>query len=526
LLEHVAGTAACARFGLRRAKLGATGDMAGALRELGAGGPPQNRLGVALPAWLADPAEYRRACEEELAAYERIAALAAGMSDAREATKARLLVGLLDTHRVVLAFDRALITLDALQQRLGALGVDETVAVVATGEHARGRRRVRERTRLGRRDGRLIALCSDSMAEGFNLTEASAVVHLDMPSVIRLAEQRVGRADRMDSPHARIDSFWPDDGPEFAVRADEAFYARHRLVADLLGSNVPLPDEPAERPPRDDARSAAVVATADFIRRFEAEREPAAWDGIGDAFALVRDLVEGPRRLVPEPVYAQVRRSEARVVSSVSAVVARHAWAFFAVAGTEWGAPRWVYLDGPEADPVTDLRRSAEHLRAALTGQPAREFDEAAAALLSRFLERLQQTEVRLLPRRKQRALEEGRWVLGQYLRAAVEAGDHDRAEVVRALLGLLSGGAEGTIVDLSRLAECWLDLVRPAWYERLSGPRSRGQVVSLRLLRKDLLARPVPTDELRAALDRDLTIAPVDRRVVAAIVGVPPAQA
>jgi hypothetical protein len=83
---------------------------------------------------------------------------------------------------VVLAFDHALITLGALQQRLGALGIDEAVAVVATGEHARGRRRVRELTRLGRRDGRLIALCSDSMAEGFNLTEASAVVHLDRVS--------------------------------------------------------------------------------------------------------------------------------------------------------------------------------------------------------------------------------------------------------------------------------------------------------------------------------------------------------
>src|SRR5437667_351043 len=61
-------------------------------------------------------------------------------------------------------------------------------------------------TCLGSTASGVVALCSESMAEGYNLQRASAVVHLDMPSVVRTAEQRVGRVDRLDSPHVAIDA--------------------------------------------------------------------------------------------------------------------------------------------------------------------------------------------------------------------------------------------------------------------------------------------------------------------------------
>jgi hypothetical protein len=77
---------------------------------------------------------------------------------------------------------------------------------------------------------------------GVNLQEASAVVHLDMPSVVRIAEQRVGRVDRMDSPHASIQVWWPQDAKEFALRSDERFLERYATVESLLGSNMPLPE--------------------------------------------------------------------------------------------------------------------------------------------------------------------------------------------------------------------------------------------------------------------------------------------
>src|SRR4029078_9568367 len=86
-----------------------------------------------------------------------------------------------------------------------------------------------------------IALCSDAMNEGINLQGGSAVVQFDMPTTLRVAEQRVGRVDRMDSPHDRIEVFWPQDSPSFATRADDLLTARNEESAALLGSNLPIP---------------------------------------------------------------------------------------------------------------------------------------------------------------------------------------------------------------------------------------------------------------------------------------------
>ena len=98
------------------------------------------------------------------------------------------------------------------------------------------------RCRIGSESGPAIALCSDAHAQSINLPAASAVVHLDFPTVPRLAEQRVGRVDRLDSPHAEVSVYYPDDHADFALRADEKFFERHHLVAELLGANIPLPE--------------------------------------------------------------------------------------------------------------------------------------------------------------------------------------------------------------------------------------------------------------------------------------------
>src|SRR5450756_2919631 len=87
-----------------------------------------------------------------------------------------------------------------------------------------------------------IGLCSDAMNEGINLQGASAVVQLDMPTTLRVAEQRVGRIDRMDSVYDRIEVWWPNDGPAFATHANELLVARNAESSALLGSNLPIPD--------------------------------------------------------------------------------------------------------------------------------------------------------------------------------------------------------------------------------------------------------------------------------------------
>ena len=138
------------------------------------------------------------------------------------------------------------------------------------------------------------------MSEGFNLQGASAVVHLDMPTVVRQAEQRVGRVDRLDSPFPTIEAWWPDDAPEFALTTDQKFLARHRFVAELLGLNIEVP-----RPES--------IATRQLIKEFEQEAAtPHAWDQLSDAFEPVAVLWRAPThscRLTCTRNYAPVQRA-------------------------------------------------------------------------------------------------------------------------------------------------------------------------------------------------------------------------
>jgi hypothetical protein len=512
LIEHLRGTAAaCQSFGLPRVKAQETGAILARLDVI-AGQLPETNLAATLPPWLTDPEEHAQACAAERAIYERIAECAMQISDAREETKAAHLVALLDRYPILLAFDGFLITLTALKQRLDALHQSETI--LATGADARGRQRVRTLAQLGSTATRVIALCSDAMAEGFNLQAASAVVHLDMPSVIRQAEQRSGRVDRLNSPHAVIASYWPQDSPEFALRSDERFYARHRLVAELLGSNVPLP-----------GTGSVVTAEQAMTEITEAVPDGPRWDEITDAFAPVRELVEATSPLVPRVIYNQIRNATARLVTSVSAVSAYQPWAFFAVQGTEWGAPRWVWMASPTDDPITDLDAISQRLQQQLSVAEQREYDTTATAWQTRFLDRLRATEVLLLPRKKQRVLEEMERVLKHYRTETLRTRDHTRQAVIDDLMALLARPADEWAVDLSTLAECWLDLIRPLWYDRLKQPRRGFRPLLLKQIRKDLYARPLETEALRAVLARDLWVRPLDERIIAAIIGVPSAQ-
>ena len=138
------------------------------------------------------------------------------LSSARETRKAELLASLATTHDRVLAFDHHLITLTALEPLVENSG---RRVVVATGANKANRDAVE---RLFARDSQesAIALCSDAMNEGLNLQGASAIVHLDLPTTLRVAEQRVGRVDRMDSPHDSIEALWPRDGEADATRSN------------------------------------------------------------------------------------------------------------------------------------------------------------------------------------------------------------------------------------------------------------------------------------------------------------------
>ena len=85
---------------------------------------------------------------------------------------------------------------------------------------------------------------------------------------------------------------------------------------------------------------------------------------------------------MPPDLYKELRTSTARVIASVSVVQSDEPWAFFAVKGTQWGAPRWVYFNTPATSPLVDLEAIAGNLRQRLETRERRALDERAVETL------------------------------------------------------------------------------------------------------------------------------------------------
>jgi len=511
LLEHLVGTDAA----VEESELGAwtkqqvTGNRIGRLEEL-AGHAPGSTLKVDVPAWLIDDAEHGQAAGEEQARYQKILELCRSLSTERETTKAQTLLNLLAEHQQIVAFDSRPITLAYIAKILRPkLGIPNVI--LATGDNAAGKRGVRTALALGSTRKGVVALCSDAMSEGINLQQASAIVHLDMPSVVRVAEQRVGRVDRMDSPHEAIEAWWPEDANEFALRTDERFIERYETVDSLLGSNMPLPEELTNAP--------RVIHAKELIEEYDEAK--VSWDGLQDAFAPVRALVDGNESLIPHETYEHYRNVRARVNARVSVVGAVRPWAFFCVAGTKLGAPHWVFVESEQEQPVTKLSEIAEALRYRLDSTTKNLlFDDRAAARLERMLEQLVETERTLLPRKKQRALEEMEAVLNDYVDMAYQERRQDVAERLRRIRGVFGNTSPAMGIDWNTIAEKWLDLVRPVWYARLLDRRRR-KPLRLRDIRDDLIGeKRLDFDVVAQTFEKIRSLPALDERVICCILG------
>ena len=513
LLELAHGTGAATAYGggFTTTKK-STGDFVGILRTLLATEPSKRLPKVHATfrpewfpqyEWLWNAAAYEEECRREIATYEQIVALARQLQPSRELTKARLLAGLLNEHPLVLAFDERLITLDYLRHLIvrDSPALAPTTYVVS-GHDKNAQARLRRDYALGSEVSRTIALCSDAVAESINLQQASAIVLLDMPGVLRLAEQRQGRVERLDSPHPTIAAHWPQDPVELQLNADQRLREVIGIAHELIGGNLDLPapsvDLTAVEP--DD-----VLSDQDLFAALQpdvaVQREANQWNGLTDSFQLVRELVEGPNALVSPEVYAQVEDLTAGALCRINLLESPTPWSFFALPGDAGRPPRWVLwrLD-TEPGFTTDLHAICIFLRTQLRPNAVEvlPFEPGVQAQLLQQSTLLRQAERALLPPRKARALRVAEDLIKRQRRAAISGSD--RARLLGQVLDLFREPASlrdlevETVPDYDDLAYRCLDLLRPALQklrEQPRRPRRKRPLITLDSLQREPDAFP-----------------------------------
>ena len=508
LIEHITGTKNAVEFaeiiGFKKGKNspGMLNQINSIMEKL-----PENKLSIDLPDWLSNTRDHKSACASDSAIYNKILELAKTLSSGRESTKVKRLSKLLTKHKLVLAFDSKPITLAVIQKMLRDSGNSEVLA--AWGGGGTDRDKIISKFALGSTETDIIGLCSDSLAEAVNLQQASCLVHMDMPSVVRIAEQRVGRVDRMDSPHTQIEIWWPEDSEEFALTSDERFIERYDTVEKLLGSNMPLPDFMK----RDNRKA---VNVKDIIS--EVEDQENVWDGIDDAFSPVRSLVEGDNFLVPPKVYDRYRHITEKVLSRVSLVKSKSSWALFCMTSGSFGSPIWVLLPSVNASAETELSRIAKFLRKRLTSEIKDvNLDKHSAMILDHFLKQLSLRERELLSKKKQRALSEMEVIIDKLLHLEECKNSVDHLWDVRKML---TDPTPEKQPDWDEVASMWLDVIRPVWFDALSGARNKPLL--LKDIRRNLLAKPKwLTEQIETHFNQFPILPPPDERIKACIIGV-----
>ncbi len=477
--EHIVGTKQAKQdFNLPLfRKSTETGNVINILTKI-SGNVSKNKLNIDLPDWLTDEEKHKEICEHDVRIYNEIYKCVLQMSNNREKEKAHFLTRLLKTNELLLAFDSRPISLAEVKKFIKEKN-DKLNVIVATGDSGAQRNDILEKFSLDSNEKQIIGLCSDSLSEGVNLQMASALVHLDMPSVVRIAEQRVGRVDRLDSPHKSIEAWWPDDAEEFSLSSDDKFIERYETVEALLGANMPLPEHMQYN------NDNKALKAEELIKEFEKEAEE-EWDGIQDAFQPIRNLVQGDNALVDEDTYEHYRHITAKVLSRVSLVKSKSPWAFFCLKSGNFGAPRWVLFPNHTGPAVTSLEQVSNELRERLNEDIENlEINVSAADTLNRFLKNLSKAEKSLLPKKKQRALDEMTIVLKYALKNSTDKLNQEDIDHLHSIYEILTKPNPYRQPDWDEVAAKWLDLIRPIWFERLKEPRNRPLL--LKDIRKDL---------------------------------------
>lgn len=196
LVEHIEGSQKAMEYFKFNGKNNHTGNKIKTITSLIESNklPKRNRIftKALFPSWLIDKDEYISACKQELMIYKKISSLAKKLSGQRELGKVEELVKLSKKHQNILAFDSTVITLYYFKKLFQEKYPNQKLLVASGSEKDNDSKKVMELFNLqSESTENCIALCSDKMSESIDLQKASSVVLLDLPSVLRIVEQRI-----------------------------------------------------------------------------------------------------------------------------------------------------------------------------------------------------------------------------------------------------------------------------------------------------------------------------------------------
>ncbi len=310
-----------------------------------------------------------------------------------------------------------------------------------------------------------------------------------------------------------MEVYWPDDSPEFAVRTDRRLVTRHLLVENLLGANIALPEKLLELASdlREETLSASEIK--DLYEQEKKRKEESFIDALEDTFRPIRELVEGPEALVEEELYRRLKalKPEKKALSWVAAVKSEEEFVFLCLRGNRERkeAPRWLLVRGKEVE--TDLARIVSFLRQVLPGKEALPLEDAKE-LLEEAVKRVARERIRLLPPKKQRALELLSRLLPAWRRKAKD--DPHRLELLKRLE---KGLHPESGVELSGVAEAFLRLLP---FRLKKWPRKKGRPTLLKDLYPELQREPLSTKDLEDLASSLRKASPLDYAVCACLVG------
>ena len=428
-----------------------------------------------LPDFLKNADCYQDAVKEELRLYEQIAALTDELSLEREKAKVRQILEASQRHQKLLVFEERILALRVIENLLKQSKLSHQVHL-ATGRDPKAKVELCEVMGLGGRKGRHIGLCSNAMAEGVNLQSASCLIMLDRPSVIRHAEQRIGRIERLDSPYQKAEVFWPLDAPAFRLKRDQKFISRHQETKRLIGANFELPEEYEV----DDFDTMAEDSSEELIAKLKLSREEQS-SGIQDAFHRVRSLYDGNgEALIPKALVDQMKAATGVVISRVSLVQSKTntPWAFICQAGTNQQPARWVLVSEDARNTTAKLDDIVGFLKANL-GPDTRDIKptDASIAQMEKLVKTLRENPDISLSSNRLALLR----LLSQYVdhMSYVTAKKKDQQQLdyyhaVKTMLPWASGGLldenneNASLRQLECLADAFQVLLQPLRTERL----------------------------------------------------------